>query len=159
MAVLKEVLTKRGLKDVRTYINSGNVLFRSENQKISELTTLVEAAIEEEFGFSVAVILRDEPSFLALLEVLPTRWQNNEVMKADVMFLWEEADTPEVVRQCGSKPEIDEVIYHPGAILWRVDRAHQARSGMQDLVGTKLYRQMTIRNVNTVRKLAELLRS
>ncbi|MFP5330898.1 MAG: hypothetical protein ACLGHX_00830 [Acidimicrobiia bacterium] len=47
--------------------------------------------------------------------------------------------------------------YLPGALVWKVDRADLTRSRMPKLVGTKLYRSMTVRNINTVRKLGELM--
>ncbi|MMZ71629.1 hypothetical protein D1872_351170 [compost metagenome] len=57
------------------------------------------------------------------------------------------------------KPEIDRVLYVPGAILWSVDREHVTKSGMQKLVGTKLYSKVTVRNVNTTRKIYELMKA
>jgi uncharacterized protein (DUF1697 family) len=47
--------------------------------------------------------------------------------------------------------------YVAGAIVWRVDRKNIMRSRMTRLMGTPLYKQMTIRNVNTTRKLVELM--
>ena len=47
--------------------------------------------------------------------------------------------------------------YVPGMLLWKVDRPNLNRSGMRKIVGSRLYRSMTVRNVNTVRKLANLM--
>jgi uncharacterized protein (DUF1697 family) len=77
-------------------------------------------------------------------------------LKSDVMFLWPESDSKSVLSELTIK-DFDRVIYAPGAVLWSVDRADQGRSGMGKLVGTMLYKQMTIRNVNTVRKLSEIM--
>ncbi len=78
-------------------------------------------------------------------------------MKCDIMFLWEHMDKPNILKQLTIKPEIEEVKYVSGAILWRVDRTSVTKSGMMKLVGTELYRHMTIRNCNTTRKLLELM--
>jgi uncharacterized protein (DUF1697 family) len=45
----------------------------------------------------------------------------------------------------------------PGAIIWRVDRDVLTRSGMMKLTSDELYRSLTIRNCNTVRKLVALM--
>ncbi len=45
----------------------------------------------------------------------------------------------------------------PGAILWRVDRTLVTRSGLLKIVGTDLYKRMTIRNANTLRKLLNVM--
>jgi uncharacterized protein (DUF1697 family) len=49
------------------------------------------------------------------------------------------------------------VKYVPGTIVWRVDRDVLTRSGMMRLTSDNLYKRMTIRNINTVRKLADLM--
>jgi uncharacterized protein (DUF1697 family) len=73
------------------------------------------------------------------------------------MFLWEDVDDPSVLHQITIKDGLDDVKYLPGAIVWRVDRDVLTRSGMMRLTSDDLYKQMTIRNVNTVRKLADLM--
>ena len=71
--------------------------------------------------------------------------------------LWEDVDDPGALDRVTVKEGIDDVVYHPGAIVWRVDRKVLTRSGMMRLTSEDLYKQMTIRNVNTVRKLADMM--
>ncbi len=104
----------------------------------------LEAAIESDFGFPVKVLLRDAESIRALVDALPDDWVNDESAKCDVMFLAEEIDSPDILDRLTIKPEIDEVRYVPGAVLWRVERPNATRSGMLKLVGTELYAQMTV---------------
>jgi uncharacterized protein (DUF1697 family) len=87
------------------------------------------------------VLIRDLPAIKRVTKALPDTWTNDANMKCDVMFLWEGFDRKDV----------------PGAIIWRVDRSNQTKSGMIKIVGTDLYKGMTIRNCNTVRKLAEMM--
>jgi len=54
------------------------------------------------------------------------------------------------------KPSIDELRYVPGALVRRIDRADVTRSPMTRIVGSDLYRRVTVRNINTVRKLRNL---
>lgn len=55
------------------------------------------------------------------------------------------------------KPDIDEVKYVPGAVIWKVDRKDVMKSNLRKLIGTELYAHMTISNCNTVRGLHERL--
>lgn len=57
MTDLKRMFEGLGLCEVQTYIQSGNVLFKS-NEKEEALGKKIEHNIEETFGFPVAVILR-----------------------------------------------------------------------------------------------------
>lgn len=158
MRLLKETFERAGMRDVCTYINSGNVIFRHESRGTRALAEQLERAIEADFGFHVKVLLRDSESMALLAESLPDDWVNGDEAKCDVMFLWDDIDTPDFVASLTVKPDIDEVRYVPGAVLWRIERAHVTRSGMFKLVGTEAYRHMTVRNCNTARRLVQMVR-
>src|SRR5579871_5313649 len=59
MAKLKRTFEQLGLLDVRTFIASGNVVFRASTADRRGLTTTIEAQIEADFGLKVKVLLRD----------------------------------------------------------------------------------------------------
>jgi len=58
MDALREVYELLGLKDVQTYVQSGNVVFRSSGRDLPKLAKRIEAAFEKKFGFRSDVILR-----------------------------------------------------------------------------------------------------
>jgi uncharacterized protein (DUF1697 family) len=156
MATLREVVAGAGCEDVRTYINSGNVLFR-DARSAGALVPLLESAITDEFGFQVPVQLRDLRAVRRLCEAIPDEWTNDKELKTDVMFIPADVDKRGLLDSIKHNPEIENVLHAPGAIVWNVTRRNQTRSNATRLAGTELYRRMTIRNVNTVRKLRELL--
>lgn len=156
---LKSVFEDAGMTSVRTYINSGNVVFRSSVRARVRLAGLLEDAIAQGFGFTVDLLVRDIKSMRAVVEALPDRWRDDKTMKCDVMFLWDDVARPSVVEQLRIRPEFEDVRYVSGALIWRVDRENVTRSGMMKLVSTPLYKRMTIRNCNTTRKLLLLMES
>jgi len=157
MKQLKGVFERAGMEEVRTYINSGNVIFRTESPKSAQLARTLEGAIEDGFGFAVRLLVRDALGMKTMLDALPSTWANDESAKCDVILLGEEVDSPKILEQLTIKPGIDDVRYVPGAVFWRVDRSNVTRSGLLKLVGTELYAQTTVRNCNTVRKLAGMV--
>jgi uncharacterized protein (DUF1697 family) len=159
MPRLKALFESLGLNDVRTYINSGNVIFRTHDSDRRTLQQRIESAIEAEFGLQVPVVLRSREEMKALVEALPDHWVNDAATKCDVMFLWPEIDRPEILEQMPYRPEIEDVVYFPGAVVWRVDRDKVNQGRVLRVAGTGLVKLMTIRNPNTVRKLYELMRS
>lgn len=159
MKQLKAVFESVGMSSVTTYINSGNVIFQNYDSSPEQIVPRLEKAIEDAFGFRVKVLLRDLANIERVIRELPDSWKNDNTMKCDVMFLWEEFDDISVLSQLTIRSEIDDVKYVPGAVLWRVDRPNVIRSGMMKIVGTELYRHMTIRNCNTTRKLFELMKA
>lgn len=157
MKMLKQVFEQAGMESVKTYINSGNILFKSDNPSKEKLAAILEDVIHTHFGLSIKVLIYHAEEFHAIAKVLPDHWLNDKEMKSDVLFLWEEVNEEKVLDQLFLKPETDRVIYVPGAVLWSVDRDKVTKSGMVKIVGTEIYRKVTIRNVNTVRKLVDLI--
>lgn len=157
MKLLKETFERAGMQQVVTYINSGNIIFSDEGRSHSELSERLEQAIEADFGLSIRVIVRNEEEMQAVIEALPDSWTNDAHMKGDVMFLWDEINDRSVLDKLPIKPGIGSLIYTPGAILYSVSKEDVNRSGLTKLVGSKLYKLMTIRNVNTTRQIYKLM--
>ncbi len=154
------VLESLGFSDVLVYINSGNAVFTSLYQpKRADIQT----ALEMHFGFDIATLLLTGEKVKAIAAAIPTEWTNDPIkseksgQKSDVLYLFDEINTPDVLAKLGYKPDIETMLYVDGAVLVNVTRANQLRGSLQKIVGTKLYASMTVRNVNTARKLAELI--
>lgn len=158
MKQLVAALEEAGFSDVSYYLNTGNIFLSSEAEP-SVIIDRIQAVIEQTFQLSIKVLLRDAKHFQQIVAAMPGDWVNGAEMKVEVMFLWEEYDSEDVLDELTIKPGIDTVSYISGALLWHVARANVTKSGMQKLVGTKLYKHMTIRNCNTVRAIAERLRA
>jgi uncharacterized protein (DUF1697 family) len=58
MEALKRLCVSMGVRDVRTYIQSGNIVFREQREAPAKLALRLEEKIEAEFGFRPAVIVR-----------------------------------------------------------------------------------------------------
>ena len=62
MAAIKEALVGLGLSDVRTYINSGNVIFSTRASEALRLTARIEKALELHTGMAIKVLVMDHKS-------------------------------------------------------------------------------------------------
>lgn len=153
MASLKELFESLGFTAVSTYINSGNVIFESDNNDFSH----IESALEEKFGFEIKIVIRDEDTIRHLAETIPAEYENNAEQKTDILFLWDDFDSPNSIDLIQINPDIDNVQYISGAIVWNISKSNYSKSGMHKFIGSPVYKHMTARNINTVRKLAELM--
>lgn len=158
MKLLKETFVRTGMQSVTTYINSGNVIFTDMKHTKAEITDLLEAAIFRDFQLNIKVLIRSLNDFEHIMKVLPEAWKNDKDMRSDVLFLWEEFDRETVINELNIKPEVDTVMYVPGAILWTLDKVNITKSGLNKFIGTDVYKKMTVRNVNTTRKIYEIMK-
>ena len=157
MKKLKALFESLEYDDVITYINSGNVLLSTTEKDTEVLTSQLEHAIQTEFGLHIPVVVRSKENILSLVKAIPKNWENNTEQKTDILFLWKKYDRKESLTFLFPTEGIETIKYVPGAILWNLDRINYNKSGMSKFIGTKLYKHMTARNINTVRKLASLL--
>lgn len=159
MKALQSTFEQAGMRHVTTYINSGNIIFSHSTLTHSELSSILEQAIATDFNLQIKVMIRDMQQMQTVLSQIPESWSNDDQMKSDVFFLWDEIDNESIIEKLPLKAGIGTLIYIPGAILFAVSRQDAAQSQMNKLVSSKLYPLMTIRNVNTTRKIVQLMQA
>jgi uncharacterized protein (DUF1697 family) len=158
MTDLAHSCEQAGARQVYTYIASGNAYFSHEEHDVQKLTRTLEARLRADFDMDIPVLLLEASTFLAIADAIPKHWENDGAQKSDVLFLWPELDVPATLTELGHDPEIETCMYIPGALLWHIERTLQSRSVLMAKIGTKWYRNTTVRNVRTVRALATRLR-
>ncbi|MBI5405664.1 transposase [Candidatus Kaiserbacteria bacterium] len=84
---------------------------------------------------------------------LVKEWQT----RPHIAFLWKEVDNPDILKQVSINPKVDRVKYVTGALLWNVDLKNWSKSAMCKFISTKVTKQVTVRSVNTVRKLNQMM--
>ena len=153
MARLRKLAEGLGLEDARTYVASGNLLFRSDDRP-ADVEAKLEKAIAGEFGFPVDVIVRSASDWHGYAKTNP--------------FLRESEATPNFVMMCvGKRPASDadleemrtraaehERIERVGNVLWLY---FGKGVGLSKLPLSPRKDVWTTRNSRTVMKLDEML--
>lgn len=159
MARLRELCEGLGWADVATYINSGNVVFAADGGDHLALADALTGAIDSSLGVRCRVLVKSGADVAAVAAAIPASWANDADQKCDVVYLLDGLDPAAASAGLAPTQGIDTVLHGPGAILWRTARSDASRSGLHRMIGTPLYQQATVRNVNTARKLADLVRA
>ena len=148
MARLRTLLEELGYRDVRTYVNSGNVVFTGPRRSEQHLET----AIAKTFGFEVPVVLRSRDELADIVHANPLRDVATDPAKHLVVFC--AADAPTDLEPADFAPETFAVrgrevyLWAPGGI---------GNSPLAKLLANKsLGAKSTARNWRTVEKLLEL---
>lgn len=158
MADLKSCVENIGLQDVSTYINSGNVFFSSSESSEVKLAKKLETAIENTFKLPVRVVVISHDQMKRIIASMPNDWGEKDGWKYNTLFLLPPYDIDKVIEAMGEpKPDIDIFLPSDGAILQAVEFKSFGRSRTGKLAANPVYKQMTIRNLNTTRKLLELM--
>ena len=87
MEALRNLYTQLNFKNVQTYIQSGNVIFQSQETKPTDLQQKIAHKILEEFGFEVPVMVKQKADFENVIHHNP--FPNEDLSKVHVTFLSE----------------------------------------------------------------------
>lgn len=155
MKRLKALLERLGYSEVVTYLNSGNAIFDS-TKKVPELHKEISKALKTEFGFEIQILIKSIKEIKKIVRTIPDEWINDDKQKTDVAFLFKDADLSEIIAQLPIKKEFMDIRYVKGALIWNVSRENYNKSQLNKLVSHKLYKLMTVRNINTTRYLANI---
>jgi uncharacterized protein (DUF1697 family) len=156
MADLRGALEEAGFEDVKTYVQSGNVALSAAERSPAKVGRAVEQAIEDAFGFDVAVVVRTRDEIAALVADDPLGEVATIPKNRIVVFLADRLDRDRLA-------DVDPAAFAPEAFLLR-DRelVMWAPEGQRDskLVKTLTEKRTgvagTARNWRTVEKLLEL---
>ena len=158
MSSLKASFEKMGFKDVTTYINSGNIIFRSKEGDARKLEGNIERMLSREYQLECKVVVRSFSEIANLVEHLPKNWGDDERWRYNVMYLRHSIDSADVLDLLEIKKDIEQVSYCPGTLLWSGRVSEVTRTSMNKLPGKKIFQDMTVRNLNTTKKLYELMK-
>jgi uncharacterized protein (DUF1697 family) len=147
-----------GFEGVRTYIQSGNVIFRAPPAERAVLVGEVEAMLSERFAYEARVEVRDHHEMRAVVTEAPPRFgQEPDRFRYDVLFLMPPLTPAAALDALTLKDGIDTAAAGPGAVYTTrlIERATQ--SGISRIASHPIYARLTIRNWNTTSRLLALM--
>ncbi len=157
MPELAETFREAGFTDVRTYIQSGNVLFSTDRAPGTKLEGILARVREERFGISITVIVRSRDELAAAIEAAP-KGHGSPDLRSDVYFLKAPLSAEEAHAELPElRDGVDSVALGPGVLYFSRVKARATETNINRFMGKPVFRQITVRNWRTTTKLLELL--
>lgn len=157
MAGLRETCAELGWTEVRTFIQSGNVVFDAAG-KPPALEGALETAIAARFGFAPAVIIRSAAQLKSLAEANPLPKESAKEPNRVLVGLAKEKPKAGAAEEIGSKARAGERVVAAGGALWFHYPAGVGTSKLTPaLIDRAAGSPVTARNWRTMTKLIEML--
>ena len=157
MKALKECFEAIGFTEVSTYINSGNVIFKTKEPDARKLERKIEQMLVKDFQLDSKVVVRSLAEMEKLVKSLPATWNDPSRWRYYVIFLRHSIDSENILEGLTADADVEEIVYRPGTLLWSALISELTRSKIQKLLSKKIYQDITIRNLNTTNKLHQLM--
>ena len=158
MSSLKESFETLGFSEVTTYINSGNVIFKDKETDARKLERHIEQMLSRDYQLDSKVVVRSISEMEKLVKGLPRSWSADSRWRYNVIFLRHSIDSKKIVSELPAKNDIEQIVYRPGALLWSAQISELTRTNMAKLSSRKIFQDMTVRNLNTTKKLYDLMK-
>ena len=146
-----------GYQDIVTYINSGNIIFDTDD----DLTTIKEniAGMLGRFPFTIKHVILTKDEYLNEVSNLP-EWWHQPLARKDVLLYTDDVDPEYIKERIGQMPLHDEIVHFgKKAVFWgKYNEKEFLRTSYHKLLmKEKFYPLITIRNGRTFDMLGKML--
>jgi len=156
MEDLRERFEALGLSNITTFIASGNVVFETRASNARALEKRIERQLQEWLGYAVATFIRSSSELSAIAAYQPYPIRDLEVAGNSLYIALLPAPPGSEVQQklLSFRTAVDDFRIHEREIYW-LSRGKMSESAFSGALLEKTIRMpATIRNVNTLRRLA-----
>lgn len=155
---LQALFASFGCRRVRTYIQSGNVLFDGDGG-VRRLAAAAAQAVSARLNKPTAVVVLARAQYRAIVKSAPAGWGDDKQREHNALFVAAGGWSPQKIlaQLPPPKTDIETVTEGKRAIFWSAERARLSKTTLVKLAATPAYRHVTLRNHNTVLKLLAML--
>lgn len=159
MPELKAAFVETGYADVFTHLNSGNVIFSSDETDVVALAEKIKALIAQKFSLEIPVFVISQTELRSLLEKAPDWWgTENKDIYDNLIFAIPPHRIETIAEKIGEpSAELERVEICGNAAFWSFDRKLYAKANWwKKTASAGIGEMITIRTANTLRKIAEM---
>lgn len=155
MADLRQILEENGLKNVKTYIQSGNIVFDSNQTDKNKLQEKIVDGIQEHFGFDVPTLVIQKDDIEQIFKSNPFLKEEEENKLYYVLLKGHPKDA--LVKQFNQLQFEDEGFHITNSCVYLFCKNGYGKAKLNNnLIEKKLGVEATTRNHKTMQKLLEM---
>lgn len=159
MSGLRACLEALGYQNVRTYIQSGNVIFEADAKDKATLTAEIERALSAAFGYEARVVVRSQNEMEQIVTAAPEGFGSQPALyRYDVIFLKEPLTAAKAMKELKINEGVDQAFAGPQVLYFSRLFSRITQSHLTRLNTLAIYQSITVRNWGTTTKLVELMR-
>ena len=159
MAELKQGFENLNYTEVKTYLNSGNVIFSSDKNDTFKITSQIEKMIKNQFCLDIPVLVISKEELEDILYHAPDWWgDESKEIYDNLIFIMPPATFKDVYHEIGEPKEgLEKIEEYKETVFWSFSRKdYQKTNWWSKTASASIGSKLTIRTANTVRKIVSM---
>ena len=159
MAELRQGFETLDCAEVKTYLNSGNVIFSSDEADTIMLTNRIEEMIKNQFSLDIPVFVISKEDLENVLRHAPDWWgDESKEIYDNLIFIMPPATFKDVYNEIGEPKEgLEKIKEYRETVFWSFSRKdYQKTNWWSKTASANISSKLTIRTANTVRKVVRM---
>ena len=155
MTELKKSIERLGYEEVKTYLNSGNVIFSSDENDIGSITKQIVMTIKSQFDLDIPVFVIAKEELEDILHNAPDWWGNaDKEIYDNLIFIMPPVIFTDVFNEIGEpKKELEKIQDYKEVIFWSFSRKnYQKTNWWSKTASASISNKLTIRTASTIWK-------
>lgn len=157
MSELKLALEELSFKNVSTYINSGNVIFESDDNT-EKIKNDIEKQLLKKFKLAIRIVLVSQTQLKKILDNAPTDWKTKKDLRCYIAFFRDSSTPADVIKEITLREGVDSAKEGDNVVYMTTKLSGITKSGFSKLASKKIYKEITIRNYTTASKIFSLMK-
>lgn len=159
MPELKKLLEENNYRNVSTYLNSGNIIFKCNIDNKETIMNNIHTLIKTKFLLDIPVYITTDKELANILNNSPKWWgSNNKEIYDNLIFIIPPTKYEEVYNTIGSPKEgLEQIEEYNNCIFWSFDLKDYRKSNWWvKTASTDIKDKITIRTANTMKKILDI---
>lgn len=157
MADLRYAVEDAGFTNVKTYIQSGNVVFESPEEDMLKIESALQYTLHNAFNFNSGLVVLTREQLEKVLIEVPEDWHTRDDLRCYIAFIKRPVTVKDVMRDIELKEGVDSVKEGEDVIYMSSLLSGLTRSRFTKLISSAVYKNITIRNYATTQKILDLM--
>ena len=159
IAELRKCFETLDFMEVKTCLNSGNVIFSCKDTDAAELVNRIERMIQHQFSLNIPVFVIPQEELADILRHTPDWWgTENQEIYDNLIFILPPATFPDVYYEIGAPKEgLEQIQEYQSVVFWSFSRKeYQKTNWWPKTASVSIGSKLTIRTANTICKIVEM---
>ena len=159
MAELKQEFERLVYAEVKTYLNSGNVIFSTDEANTIKTTSRIEEMIKNQFSLDIPVFVIPKEELEDILYHAPDWWgDESKEIYDNLIFIMPPATFKDVYNEIGEpRKGLEKIKEYKETVFWSFSRKdYQKTNWRSKTASANIGCKLTIRTANTVRKIVRM---